>query len=411
MHAVSALGDAIAVTRDYLTPVDARQWLKLAVVVVFVSGLMVTPPTTPAAEPSPAPVVDGSTEPMPFENPFSDGELVTLAIAVAALLLGVWLVFTLIGSLLEFVLIEALRSGPVEIRAGVRAHGRKGLSLFAFRIALTVLALAIVAIPAALQLRPIDPSQPIDPIQRASLSTLGGLIVLALVVGLVYWIVMRLTTEFVVPVMLRTDSGVRAGWGRFLQPLRSNVGEYVVYLVLVTLVDFVGAIAVGIVTAAVGFVVAIPFVVLVVVAFFLGPLAIPSLIVLAIVGLVTFLLLTAAIRMPLVVYVRYYALLVLGATDSTLDLIPDRRDTTRSDSGWEEWDDGEDWAGPSSRDSSDSWSATSDETEPDRTDESDESWDTSDDWGYRGDESGRTDERDRDDGWGYRDDDRERDDG
>ncbi|ELZ13835.1 hypothetical protein C479_03281 [Halovivax asiaticus JCM 14624] len=408
MHAVSAFGDAIAVTRDYLTPVDARQWFKLAVVVVFVSGLAVTPPSMPAGEPSPTPVVDGTTEPMPFDQPISDADLIALAIAVAALLFGVWLVFTLVGSLLEFVLIEALRSGPVEIRAGVRAHAWKGLSLFAFRLVLAVLALTLITLPAFLQLRPIDPSQPIEPIQQASLSTLGGLILLALVVGLVYWIVMRLTTEFVVPVMLGTDSGVRAGWGRFGQTFRSNVGEYVVYLVLVTVVDFVGAIAVGIVTAAVGIVVAIPFVALAIVALFLGPLAIPLLIVLVVAGAVTFLLLTAAIRMPLVVYVRYYALLVLGATDSTLDLIPDRRDTTRSDSGWEEWDQGDNWAGPSSRDSSDSWSSPRDETESDRPDEG---RDTSDDWGYRGDEPDRTDEDNHDDGWGYRNDDRDRDDG
>jgi len=143
-------------------------------------------------------------------------------------------------------------------------------------------------------------------------------------------------------------------------------------------------------------------VILAFVAIFLGPLAIPLLLVLVLAGVLTFVLLTAAIRMPLVVYVRYYALLVLGATEPELDLIPDRRDAARSDTEWEGWDDGDDWAGPRSRDSSDSeWG----DTDSNRPDDRGGGWDTTDDEGERDDDSWHSDDRGRDGGWGYRDED------
>lgn len=358
MYAVDDIGDAIDVTRDFLTPVDARRLLKLAVIVVFLSGVSFSPSSIPSTDLTSTPGMElMPDEALPGDQAFPTEQQVELAILAAFIGLVAWLVFTVIGSVMEFVLVDALRSGSVTIRSRARRYLWKGLSLFAFRLVLTVVAFASIAIPAYLVVRPIDS---IEAIETVSISTLGGLIALAIFVALVYGLISRLTTEFVVPVMLHTDRGLFAGWSRFWRTVRANLGEYVVYVVLATIIDIIAAIGLGIVSVMVLFVVAIPFVLLGLISFLLGPLAIPFLVVIGLAAVVAFLLIGALIRMPVVVYIRYYALLVLGDTDAELDLVPDRRAAVRTGA---DWDGGDSWAGESSDDSwGSSWDGSDDES-------------------------------------------------
>lgn len=65
-------------------------------------------------------------------------------------------------------------------------------------------------------------------------------------------------------------------------------------------------------------------------------LAAPDRIVLAVVVLLfglSVLVVVALAQVPVVTYLRYYALVVLGDVDSDLDLIPDRRGAIRADEG------------------------------------------------------------------------------
>lgn len=408
MYAVDNLSDAIDVARDFLTPVDARTWLKLSVVVLFLSGLSFSPPSVPGAETSTTP----GTGPMP-EDPFLEtpaGEpvstdvLIQVAIVLAAVALLVWLVFALIGALMEFVLIDALRTGTVVVRARMGEHVGKGLSLFGFKLVLGLIAAAVVAIPAYLLLAPIDSIE--ASLDGLTLADVGGLFALAGLVGLVYALVMRLTTDFVVPVMLLEDRGIRGGWRRFWATLRRHPLEYVVYVVLATIVSLVASIAITLLAAIALFVLAIPFVVLVFVAILTGPLAPVLLGVLALAAIATVLLVMALFRMPVVVYIRYYALLVLGDTEPDLDLIPSRREAVRAGTDWDgdgDWGDrpgGGRGGGPD-----DGW-GSDDGDETDR-DSSGSDWaGPADDGSERGDtgrQSGPGAEDDESSDWGYRD--------
>ena len=410
MHAVDGLSDAIDVTREFLTPVRARTWLKLAVVVLFLSGMGFGMPTVPTGDLT-------VEEEDPFtgeeiENPLPTDDLQLLVFALAAIAIGIWLVFALVGSVMEFVLVNSLRSGEVRVRRYARDHLGRALSLFAFRLLLALVGASLVGLVTYLTLGTTIPSP-----EELSLSLLGGVIAVSALLYLVYALIMRLTTEFVVPVMLLEERGIRSGWARFWPTFRGNLGEYAVYVVLASIVSIVASVAVSILAFLTILVLLIPFVLLAVIAFFLGPLAIPLLVVLVLGLILTFLLVFALYEMPVVVYIRYYALLVLGDTDESLDLIPDRRERVRSRTDWaagdDQWstdDTAAGWTDRRNGDERSEWNertddadSRSDKAEDDsRGDESgSDSWSEDSDSDAWWDEDGSSDD-DRD-GWRYRD--------
>ncbi|WP_290817684.1 hypothetical protein [Halovivax sp.] len=325
MYAVDDLSDAIDVTREFLTPVDAGTWLRLAIVVFFLTGLGFGMPTVPTGDVS-LPEDDAVAD-EPFESPIPTEDLVALLAVVAIIVIALWLVFAFVGSMMEFVLVESLRSDDVRVRRYAGDNLGRAVSLFLFRLVLGVLAALVVAVPAYVLVSPLESIDEVSP------SALGALALLGFATYLVYAVIMRLTTEFVVPVMLLEERGVRAGWGRFWLTLRGNLGEYVVYVLFASIIGFVASIAVGILATLTMLVLLIPFGLLAVVFFFLGPLAVPLLVLLVLAMVLTFLLVMALYEMPVVAYIRYYALLVLGDTDGELDLIPGRREAVRAGGG------------------------------------------------------------------------------
>ena len=331
MYAVNDLSDAIDVTREFLTPIHAGTWIKLAVIVLFVTGFGFGVPTIPTGDVSfdEDPFADETIdEEFGEEIPIDD--LIVLAIVVIAAAFVLWLVFTFVGAIMEFVLISALRTGDVAIRRAGRANFRRAMSLFAFTVLLALIVLGTVAAIAYATVYPIDS------LDELTVSAVGTVAIAGVVLGLLYGVVMRLTTDFVVPVMLLEECGIRAGWSRFFGALKSRPGEYVVYLVLATIIQWVASIAIGILAVITFIVLLIPAVILFVIALFLGPLAIP-LLVLLVVGLVVAMLLVYSLyQMPVIVYIRYYALLVLGDTDDDLDLIPGQREWVRSADDWDQ---------------------------------------------------------------------------
>lgn len=130
--------------------------------------------------------------------------------------------------------------------------------------------------------------------------------------------------------------------GRFYRTLRAEGKEYLAFTVLTFVLTLVVGIGVGFV---VGILALLVFGPLVLVGFAgivtagastVGAVSFPVLVALAAVGLLTLLLVMAVaalVHVPIVTHFRYYALLVLGDTDTDLDLIPERRSSVRAGSG------------------------------------------------------------------------------
>lgn len=331
LHAIDDVGDAFDATRAFLFPFDRSKWLKLALIVFFVGGVGAnfgsgTNYTT-----------DGSEFGGPVDLPVAPETLFAIVVAafVAAAVLA--LLFLLVGSVMEFVFLEALRGDDeVHVRAPFREHFGKGLRLFGFRFVLGLPVFALVALLGVTVALAVMSGSP----DSAILAPLFLLLPVILLVGFVTALVNGLTTAFVTPVMLLEGRGVLSAWRRFWPTLTGQWKEYLAYLVAAFVLSFVVALAFGIAAAIAVVVLLVPFGLVggaaLAAALTLGSgtaatVAWAAFAVVVALFVVTAIVVTAVLQVPVQTYLRYYALFVLGDTEEAFDLVPEMRATVRAD--------------------------------------------------------------------------------
>ena len=335
--ALSALDDAVDATRALLLPVDRGLWLRLAVVIFFLSGGSGVGSLTNASSQTP---VTGTVElpagvaPMEFLD-----EFLPIIVGIAVLAATVGLTFALVGAVMEFVLVDALSKEAVSVRAMFREHVRKGLSLFAFQMLLFLGTAGIVGGVGFLTVWPA--------IDGGGAALAVGILLTAAVgfaVGLVAVLTYVLTVSFVVPTMLAEDRGLRSAWGRFVTVLRGNLAEFLVYLAVRIAVMVGVGIAAGAIVGIAAAVLLIPFGLLAGIVFLASGVALSVgavtslplglLLVFGVLAALYVLVLvavTALVQVPLKTFTRYYELLVLGDIEPDLDLVSERREQLHAD--------------------------------------------------------------------------------
>jgi len=330
-YAVAALDDAFDATKSLLTPLDAGQWLRLALVAFFLGNVGGGGPSATAGSSTPGPSValpDGSSGPLADLLSMEAGRLLPVAVAVASVALAVGLAYALVGSVMEFVFVESLRRRRVRIARYADQHRWRALGLFGFRLAL---GLAVVVPATAVSAAAVAAvvSGTVVPLALvvASVPVVVGLLAVAVAVD-------AFTTGFVVPVMVRTNRGVVGAWRLFWPTLTGQWQQFGVYaLVRAGLGVVIGALA-SVVGGVVGAVVLAPLVALGALSA-LGladPVAVLSnpvgLALAVLAGLSYVVVLTAATAVafvPVRAFVRYHALFVLGEAEPRFDLLPDLR--------------------------------------------------------------------------------------
>jgi len=342
LFAVERIDDAVDMTRSFLTPVDAGRWARLTVVVAFLLGGTgggggasaasgaSNVPTTAGSIPQ-----DGLPE-IPADFPELSATAVAVILGAIALLIVIGLIVAAVGAVMEFVLVESLSSDEIHVRQYFRRHARKGLWLFAFRLLLGLAALAILGGTALVLFGDVAAAllagRFVVPSSGRLLVGALVLVPLGIVVGVVVTLVNGFTTEFVVPIMLREDRGVLAGWRRFLPTLLAHWKQYGAYVLIAFVLHLVTGIAGSILVGLAAIVLAIPALI-VAIPLGLGALAggsvsvgaIAALAVLAAVYLCGLFLAAAVISVPITVFHRQFALLVLGDTNADFDVLGDRR--------------------------------------------------------------------------------------
>ncbi|PAU80255.1 hypothetical protein CK500_15415 [Halorubrum salipaludis] len=319
LHAVENIEEAFGVTREFLTPVDLRRWLKLAIVVFFV-GSGVSFPT--AQFNTSTPPGDVSNGELPFSLPVDVVTLVIAIVVVGLLLVGL---FALIGAIMEFVLIESLRTGAVSLRRYWRQRWRQGLRLFGFRIAIGLPMVALIAGWIALLVIPILTGR--DPTVPFTVFLVG--IPVVFLISVLYALVSGLTTVFVVPLMIQADSGVLAAWRRLWGSIKTAWKQYLAYVVVAFLLTVATGIIASIVVGILAIVLLIP--ILIVAAIIHVTVSLSStiglvvLVALALLFGLSMLVIWTLVQVPVVTYLRCYALLVLGDIEESFDVLSDRQ--------------------------------------------------------------------------------------
>ncbi|MEF8773373.1 MAG: hypothetical protein V5A37_01480, partial [Halobacteriales archaeon] len=238
--------------------------------------------------------------------------------------------FAAVGSVMELALLDSLAAERVEVRRFFRRRFRQGIRLLLFRIGLGLAGLVAGAVLVGLV---AAPALALDA-PAASVLLAVVAIPVFLVLGLALALANGFTTAFVAPVMVAGDRTPVPAWRRFWPVLRGNLGEMAVYVVVAVVLAAVRGIVVGIAAGLAAVALLIPFGVAGIGAFALMQSA-PTvgLVVLVAVGalfLLALLVAVAFVRAPVVVFFRYYWLLLLGDLDPDLDLIPEMRERIRN---------------------------------------------------------------------------------
>ncbi len=333
-YAVEAIEDAIEGTRELLLPFDASMWLRLAVIVFFLGGTSTVSPIQGGTRVSSQ---SGSSFPVtPGNVSLPSGSLATALLVFFVVIVLLALLFTLIGSVMEFAFIESLRTQRVHVRRYAKSYLGNGLSLFAFRLVLFLIVLLPVAGIVLVTVPSLSGGS-----ANVAVGTLLFLLSILFVLGLFVALIDALTKAFVVPVMLVRDVGVFAGWEAFWPTLKREWKQYGVYLILRFFIAIAASFVVSIVGGILSIILLIPFViiaVLLVVAFggfgavgamLSNPATVAVFVVLLVVYIVCAIFVLALVRVPVQAYTGYFSLLVLGDSNEAFDLIPDLRERIR----------------------------------------------------------------------------------
>ncbi|GAA0204696.1 DUF7544 domain-containing protein [Halobaculum roseum] len=339
LHAVEDVDDAYRATKALLWPVDRSSWVKLAVIVLFAAGpgggfggIQTSAPFEGGGPGGGA----GVELPGGVQLPATIGGAEWLVIATIVVLISVIVLGTLfIGSVMEFVLVESLRKETVSLREYWGRRWPQGVRLFGFRLLLGLVGLGSLAVAAALVVAPFV----FDGGNGLAVPILTVLAVVPFIgaLGLFTGLINGFTTVFVVPIMIREERTLLGAWGRLWSTITAEPWQYLAYAAVSVVLSVVGGVLASVAVGVGAVALLIPFGLLAAVGVLVATASELLGIVIVLFAALLFGLaligVAALVQVPLVVYLRYYALLVLGDIEESLDLIADRRAAVRAADG------------------------------------------------------------------------------
>ena len=158
----------------------------------------------------------------------------------------IWLVVLWLSSRGKFMFLHCVARNKAEVRVPWSEFGRHATSLFLFRIVVGAIFFASVAIPILMTAGFIITSTAVGMQNVTALFGIVMIILYVFVVAIVYLLIKKFTTDFVVPIMfLRTTSCI-AAWREFIRILSVNKGRFTLYI----LFQIAIAIVIGIIIPA-----------------------------------------------------------------------------------------------------------------------------------------------------------------
>ena len=169
------------------------------------------------------------------------GWIVPLAAAVVVIGLGLWLLFLWLNSRGKFMFLHCVALDQAEVSKPWCQFAHEGNSLFLFRLGLGligwVLTLPLVVVIAVMIFRMVQRG---EPDVGGILGAVGlGLVLIA--VAMVFAIIHKLTTDFVVPIMFLRRSRCLTAWKELWTLLSAQAGQFILYF----LFSIVLAMAIG----------------------------------------------------------------------------------------------------------------------------------------------------------------------
>lgn len=311
MYAFNRLDGAFQRTKSLLWPIRWGVWLRLALIALFVGG-GVSFPNTSGYNFNEGDLPPGVMESLPG--------IATIVVALILIVLAIALVWWIVGTVMQFVFVDMLRTGDIHIRPFFGERLGKGLRLFLFQAGLTLI-LVFAMIAFILMLVGLGGSSGGG--AGVGVAFILLFIPFVLVTALLFGIIFLLTHDFVVPIMIHEDCGVIEGWRRLFRIISENVWQTVVYIVTRFVLGLVAGIVQAVLVILALLIIAIPFVLIGIVLL----AALQANIVLLLALLIPYLIIAVPVALliavPFVTFFRYYGLLVLEGLAPEYHLLPE----------------------------------------------------------------------------------------
>lgn len=310
LHALDAIDDALTATRRF-RPRGVLEWVWVTIVAALVSSPGIGIPTGGSSGGEIPPEQRAAIEEV---IPTTVPEWVAMAVAA---LIAVWLFFVLLGALLEFPFLRWLRDGEAAALQEMKVHWTQAVGLAVFRAVLSALGLAVLG---ALVVSATGPS----PSPTEYLFVLPEYGIILSLVGIPTGLIAAFTTAFVVPTMMLENCGVLSGWRRVWSTLTDAPKQFLAYAVGAAILATIGGILVSI-ASVFGFLIGGILGGILGVGISAASAGVSGFLVAIAVGIVGAIIVGALVYAVVQLFLRYYALFVLGAIDSDLEFLPERR--------------------------------------------------------------------------------------
>jgi hypothetical protein len=158
--------------------------------------------------------------------------IVPLVVGVVVLCLVLWVVFTWLSSRGKFMFLHCVALNKAEIQKPWEQFAGAGNSLWLFRLGLGLIGMLLTLPLLALVLVPVFKMVARGAPNAAGILLAVGALLAFIVAAIVFAVIGKLTTDFVVPIMFRRGNKCLAAWGELRGLLRARFGSFVLYLLM-----------------------------------------------------------------------------------------------------------------------------------------------------------------------------------
>jgi hypothetical protein len=311
-HSLTAIDEAIARTTGLLWPPSPSLWVRILVITLFLGGGIMNP------FPGNLSIGEGTTLEDLIRAPVIPPDLLLGLGALFFLVLGI---YSLFSSIFQFVFVDTLRSDTILLCGSIRSHIREGIGLFGFYLILAgavagSLVLVMVAVMVPL-IRSGDQSLPA--ILTAVIITLVALFLILIPV----WIIAILTSDFVVPVMIADRLNVYQGWRRFLTIFTGRWLDLILFVGLKIMISICTGVVLGSIIFLTGLIFGVPELIITPGGISAEIFTISVFIQIFLFSGLT-LLLSLMVTAPVITFLRFYSLIMIGRINSRYLLITPR---------------------------------------------------------------------------------------
>lgn len=173
--------------------------------------------------------------------------LLPIFIAAITICIGLWLLFLWLNSRGKFMFLYCVALDRAEVQEPWNRFATAANSLFCFRLVLGLIAMVIV-LPLVVLIVLFALSMSLhDDWNFVGVVAIAGFVMGTVLIGVFFFLVRKLTTDFVVPIMFLRQNRCLAAWREFWQLLWTHSGDFVLYL----LFQIVIAIVIGVMVVAI----------------------------------------------------------------------------------------------------------------------------------------------------------------